>query len=200
MMTCIELDGLITPFVDDVCSPRERAAIVTHLQQCDACRSRVEAEAAARNILRAHAAIGRAMDASPSWRPRVFRLGQPALPAHPKLLLALAVICAGMAGWWLRPAPVVAVGLIGDSFCQRNHRLATIFNVGDRECTLGCVKAGAEFVLVSDREVYRIRNQKMPELALFANRRVQVRGRMKDGRIVVAKLTAADAATPRALQ
>jgi anti-sigma factor RsiW len=65
MMTCIELDGLITPFVDDVCSPRERAAIVTHLQQCDACRSRVEAEAAARNILRAHAAIGRAMDASP---------------------------------------------------------------------------------------------------------------------------------------
>ena len=197
MMTCTELDRLITPFVDDECSPGDQAAVVTHLQQCGACRSRVEAEAAARNVLRVHAAIGRARAAAPSWRPRVFRLGQPVLPVHPKLLLALAVLCAGMAGWWLRPAPVVAVGLIGDSFCQRNHRFATIFNVGDRECTLGCVKAGAEFVLVSGREVYRIRNQKMPELALFANRRVQVRGRMKDGRIVIAKLTAADADTPR---
>lgn len=199
-MTCTELDRLITPFVDDECSPGDRASISTHLQQCDACRNRVEAEAAARNVLRVHAAIGGAMNTSPSWRPRVFRLGRPALPVHPKLLLASAVLCAGIAGWWLRPAPVVAVGLIGDSFCQRNHRFATIFNVGDRECTLGCVKAGAEFVLVSDREIYRIRNQTMPELALFANRRVQVRGRMKDGRIVIAKLTAADADTPRGRQ
>ena len=193
MMTCHELDRLITPFVDGECGPEDRAAIATHLQECEPCRTRVEAETTARKVLRAHAAIAGTTGGSPSWRPRVFRLGRPALPVHPKLLLAFAILCAGIAGWWLRPAPVVAVGLISDSFCQHNHRFTTIFNVGARECTLGCVKGGAEFVLVTDREVYRIRNQRMRELAVYANRRVKVRGKMEDGRIVVAKLTGVDA-------
>jgi hypothetical protein len=52
-------------------------------------------------------------------------------------------------------------------------------------------------VLVTDTQVYRIRNQQLPELAAFANRRVKVEGKMEDGRILVAMLTEVDA-DPRA--
>jgi len=191
MMTCRELDRLITPFVDDECSPAERAGILTHLQQCPVCRTRVEAEATARNVLRAHAAVARTVGESPPWRPRVFRLGQPAVRVHPALLFVFAFICVGLVGLWLRPTPVLAVGVIGDSFCERDHRrFTTVFNASERECVLGCVKGGAEFVLVTDTQVYRIRNQQLPELAAFANRRVKVEGKMEDGRILVAKMVA----------
>jgi hypothetical protein len=154
----------------------------------------VEAEATSRQVLRAHAAVARTMGASPPWRPRVFRLGQPTLLVHPTLLFVFAIICVGLVGLWLRPTPVMAVGVIGDSFCERDHRrFTTVFNVSERECTLGCVKRGAEFVLVTDTQVYRIHNQQLPELAAFADRRVKLEGKMEDGRILVAKMTAVDA-------
>ena len=193
-MTCHELDRWITPFVDDECSPEERARILTHLQQCQACRTRVEAEATARHVLRAHAAVARTMGASPPWRPRVLRLGQPTLLVLPTLLFVFIIICVGLVALWFRPRPVMAVGVIGDSFCERDHRrFTTVFNVSERECTLGCVKRGAEFVLVTDTQVYRISNQQLLELAVFANRRVKVEGKMEDGRILVARMTAVDA-------
>jgi hypothetical protein len=91
---------------------------------------------------------------------------------------------------WLRPTPVVAVGVIGDSICAHDHRgFTTRFNVDDRECTLGCVKVGAEFVLVTDTQIYRIDNQQLPELASFASRRVQIKGKLDGDRIVVASIT-----------
>ena len=93
----------------------------------------------------------------------------------------------------LRPTAVLAVGVIGDSLCQREHRFTTRFNVDERECTLGCVKRGAEFVLVTDRQVYRIHNQQLPELAAFVNLRVKVEGTWNGDRIVVATMAAADA-------
>jgi hypothetical protein len=127
----------------------------------------------------------------------VFRLGQPALPVRPILLAFFAVVGLALAGWWLRPAPVLAVGVIGDSFCEHEHRFSARFNVGDRECTLGCVKAGAQFVLVTDTQVYRIHNQQLPELAAFANRRVSLRGTVKDGGLLVTAVTALDAAGVR---
>jgi hypothetical protein len=55
------------------------------------------------------------------------------------------------------------------------------------------VKLGAEFVLVTDTEVYRIRNQQLAELATFANLRVKVEGRWDGDRIVVASMRADDA-------
>jgi hypothetical protein len=128
------------------------------------------------------------------WRPRVFRLGQPALPAAPLtlLLLLVAVVGAGVAWAWLRPTRVQAVGVIGDSYCNHEHRFTTRFNVSERECTLGCVQRGAEFVLVTDTQLYRIRNQQLPELAALANHRVKVEGTLDGDRISVAKMTAAD--------
>jgi hypothetical protein len=92
----------------------------------------------------------------------------------------------------------MAVGVIGDSFCEHQHRFSARFNVGDRECTLGCVKAGAEFVLVTETQVYRIHNQQLLELAALANQRVRMRGTVKDGRLLVARVTAVDAGDPPA--
>jgi len=191
-MTCHELDELVTPFIDGECTEEERTEVLAHLRQCQGCRFRVEAESTAKHVLHAHAAVARTMGVAPAWRPRVFRLGKPALPVHPTLMLLFAVIGAGLLGFWLRPTPVMAVGVIGDSFCQHEHRFTTRFNVDEHTCTLGCVERGAEFVLVTDRQVYRIHNQQLPELAAFANRRVKVKGTWDGDRIVVASMAAAD--------
>ena len=55
----------------------------------------------------------------------------------------------------------------------------------------GCVRRGAEFVLVTDTQIYRFHNQQLPELTAFANQRVKVEGRVEDGRILVGKMTIA---------
>jgi Putative zinc-finger len=192
-MTCHELDRLVTPFIDGECTEKERTEVFAHLRECQGCRTRVEAESTAKHVLHAHAAVARTMGVAPAWRPRVFRLGKSALPMPPTLMLLVAVIGAGLLGFWLRPTPVMAVGVIGDSFCQHEHRFTTRFNVDEHTCTLGCVKRGAEFVFVTDTQVYRIHNQQLPELAAFANRRVKVKGTWDGDRIVVASMAAADA-------
>jgi hypothetical protein len=193
-MTCHELDRLITQFIDGECTNTERTEIIAHLGECESCHTRVEAEATAKHVLQAHAAVARTMGVAVSWRPRVFRLGQPALPVRPTwLVLLVAVVGAGLVGLFLRPAPLLAVGVIGDSFCDHEHRFTTRFNATERECTLGCVKRGAEFVLVTDTKVYRIRNQQLSDLATFANLRVKVEGTWDGDQIIVARMKADDA-------
>ena len=195
-MTCLELDRLITPFIDGECTESERAAIVAHLRDCPECRTRVEAESTAKHVLHAHATVARTIGVEPSWRPRVFRLGQPTIPVHPKILVLAAIIVAGLLGVWLRPTPVIAVGVIGDSLCKNEHHRFPD-RTGDPDCTLGCVKAGAKFVLVTGQQVYRISNQQFPELAAFADQRVSVQGRWDGDRIVVTKMTPTDGTADR---
>lgn len=190
-MTCHDVDQLVTQFIDGECAAAERAAVVAHLHACDGCRRRIDAESTAKQVLHAHATVARTMGIAPSWRPRVFRLGRPALPIRAR---SLSVIGGGagiaLLAVWLRATPVVAVGVIGDSSCAHDHRgFTTRFNVGERECTLGCVKLGAEFVLVTDTQIYRIDNQKLPELASLASRRVQIKGKLDGDRIVVRSIS-----------
>jgi hypothetical protein len=110
------------------------------------------------------------------------------------VLLLCAAIGVGALGFWQRPtraAPVVAVGVIGDSFCERDHAQGLMTRPGrERECTLNCVKGGAEFVLVTDSQVYRIRNQEFQELATFANVHVNVMGDMSGDSLIVSRLAA----------
>jgi anti-sigma factor RsiW len=189
-MTCQMLDQVITPFIDGECTEMQRAAVVAHLRQCVACRHRVEAESSARQTLHAHAAVARTMGVAPAWRPRVFRLGRPVLPMPAPVLLLLAAVTAGALGFWiLRPVTLTAVGVIGDSRCQHEHRPAARFAVTERACTLNCVALGAEFVLVTDTQIYRIRNQEHPELAAFADLPVTVKGHLDGDVITVATLT-----------
>lgn len=195
-MTCQELDRLITLFIDGECTETERSAIVAHLRDCHECRSRVDAESTAKHVLHAHANVARTIGVEPSWRPRVFRLGQPTIPVHPKILVLAAVVVAGVFGLSLRPTPVIAIGVIGDSFCQHNHSFFPN-RTADTDCTIGCVNAGAKFVLVTDKQVYPISNQQLPELAVFADRRVSVRGKWDGDRIVVTRMTRTDISADR---
>jgi hypothetical protein len=191
-MTCDEVDGLVTRFVDGECSEADRTAILAHLRRCQDCRTRVDAESTAKHVLQAHATVARTMGVPPTWRPRVFRLGKPVLPVHSAaLLLFVTITAAGLIGVWLRPTPIAAVGVIGDSFCVRDHEGGHMRGPGrEHECTLGCVKAGAEFLLLTDQQVYRIQNQQLAELATFAGRRVKLEGTVEDDRIVVASMRA----------
>ena len=53
MPSCREIDPLITPYVDGEITASERAMVDAHLSACPPCRQRAEAEAAARQTLRA---------------------------------------------------------------------------------------------------------------------------------------------------
>src|SRR5215207_10532439 len=98
-MTCHDVDQLVTQFIDGECAAADRAAVVAHLRACDACRRRVDAESTAKEVLHAHATVARTMGVAPSWRPRVFRLGQPALPMSATTLTIVAAAAALLAVW-----------------------------------------------------------------------------------------------------
>jgi anti-sigma factor RsiW len=53
MPSCREIDPLVTPYVDGETSAAEQAAVNAHLAACPPCRRRAEAEAHAREALRA---------------------------------------------------------------------------------------------------------------------------------------------------
>jgi anti-sigma factor RsiW len=59
MSDCQRLDALVTPFVDDQLSDDDRRAVEGHLRACAPCHSRVGAERAVRELIRAQkAALG----------------------------------------------------------------------------------------------------------------------------------------------
>jgi hypothetical protein len=191
-MTCDLVDRLMTPFVDGECAEDERAAVIAHLRGCAPCTRRVEAESTARQLLHAHASVARTMGVEPEWRPRVWRLGRPMVPASAAALLLAGALGGVLLAAWLRPAPVLAVGVIGDSRCQHEHRPAARFAVDEGTCTRNCVAAGAEYVLVTDTRIFRISNQDLADLPALADVRVAVRGRMNGDMILVARLDPAE--------
>jgi hypothetical protein len=74
-------------------------------------------------------------------------------------------------------------GTISDSMCGASHGSNPA-----KQCTLGCVKKGAKFVLVSDGKVYSISNQTAPGLEKYAGENVKVTGKMKGDSIMVSKI------------
>ena len=192
-MSCEMIDRLVTPFIDGECTDTERAAMIAHMRHCESCRQRVEAESTAREVLHAHATVARTMGVAPAWRPRVYRLGRPFMPAPAAVLLALVAAAAGVFAFsLLRPVTLTAVGVIGDSRCQYAHRPAERFGVDEGTCTRNCVTLGAEYVLVTDTRIYRISNQDLPALSTFADARVAIKGRLDGDALHVASLAAAE--------
>ena len=80
-------------------------------------------------------------------------------------------------------------GDISDSNCGAHHKMP-----GNAPgCTLGCVKHGAKYILVTGGKVLMIQNQKLPDLEKFAGEHVRVMGtRSVDGKgIAIANIRAA---------
>lgn len=87
-------------------------------------------------------------------------------------------------------------GIISDSMCETSHSSMTEHGKKgtDKDCTLMCVKDGAEYVLVSEGEVLQIANQDFQDLERLAGSTVKLTGELKEGAITVTAIEAAPAA------
>ena len=83
-------------------------------------------------------------------------------------------------------------GMISDSMCGASHakmmEMHKDAKMTDRDCTLGCVKAGGKFVLVSDGKVYSIENQSLAALTKYAGQTVSATGAVKGDTITISKI------------
>ena len=98
--------------------------------------------------------------------------------------LGLTMAASSFAATW--------TGQISDSACGTSHAKMMAEHKDlktDRACTLGCVKAGSKYVLVSDGKVFSISNQNLADLQKYAGETVEVTGTMKDDAITVAKIS-----------
>ena len=77
-------------------------------------------------------------------------------------------------------------GTISDSMCGVSHG-----STPAKQCTLGCIKKGAKYVVVVDGKVYNIANQKAAGLAKYAGDNVKVTGTMEGDTITVKKISKA---------
>ena len=77
------------------------------------------------------------------------------------------------------------VGSIGDSMCGAKHTMGG----SDKECTLGCVKEGAQYILIDPSgKIYQLSDQKTP--GQFAGAKVKVTGTLKGDTISVTSMVA----------
>ena len=107
------------------------------------------------------------------------------------MMIRNVVLAAGLAavsGFGAR-----CTGQISDSGCGLSHAkmLAEHKDLKtDRDCTLGCIKAGGKYVFVSEGKVYNISNQKLAGLEQHAGETVELTGTMKGDTITVTKVSA----------
>jgi hypothetical protein len=98
-------------------------------------------------------------------------------------------LLAGLAGL-AAAATMTLNGTISDSFCGASHAKMTAGkNMSDRDCALACLKAGAQYVFVSNGKVYKISNQKMADLQKGAGESVSVTGDVNGDTINITTLT-----------
>ena len=88
------------------------------------------------------------------------------------------------------------IGRISDSMCGLSHATMAAEHGGkamsDRECVVACIKNGGKYVLISDGQVYVIRNQDFQALPDFAGLEVVLTGAMDAHSIRVSKIAKDD--------
>lgn len=95
------------------------------------------------------------------------------------------LLAAGMA---LAASPKVFTGSIGDSMCGAKHMMP---GASDKDCTLGCIKEGAKFILIDPSgKIYQLSDQKKP--VEFAGAKVKVTGTLSGDTINVESIAAAN--------
>jgi hypothetical protein len=98
-----------------------------------------------------------------------------------------AVLAMSVASATLAAAPQTWTGQISDAMCAKAGK-----HMGDdpKKCTTECIKGGDKYVLVVDKKIYAISNQKFADLSKFAGATAVVTGEMKDDTITVSKIAA----------
>lgn len=99
-----------------------------------------------------------------------------------KRIVAIGIMSSlgGLSVW---AAPQTLTGQISDSMCGKSHAGMGAMGKNPKDCTVGCVKAGAKYVFVSGDKVYEIKNQNFAALATNAGTNVQFTGDLdKDGK------------------
>jgi hypothetical protein len=108
-----------------------------------------------------------------------------------KLVLSLAATLA-MGAMGLLGADQSWTGAISDSMCGASHAPEDHGKpITAKQCTVGCVKEGAKYVLVVGGKVYGIANQTAPGLKKYAGDNVRVTGTMTGDTITVTKIAKA---------
>ena len=84
-------------------------------------------------------------------------------------------------------------GKISDSACGASHakmRAAHPDLASDKDCTLGCIKSGSKYVLVSKGKVFQIDNQNLDDLQKYAGQNVTLTGKLTGDSIEVTSVVA----------
>ena len=71
-------------------------------------------------------------------------------------------------------------GQISDDKCNGNHTGTEHAGakLGPHDCVLACIKSGAKYVLVSNGQVYQLKNQTLSDLEKFAGQVVKLTGEL----------------------
>lgn len=75
-------------------------------------------------------------------------------------------------------------GTVSDSMCGKKHMMP---GKSDAECTKACVKEGADYVLVTDKEIYTLKG-KPDQLQQYAGKKVTVQGDLTQKTITVSSI------------
>ena len=90
-------------------------------------------------------------------------------------------------------ATMTMKGMVSDSMCGASHAKMMQMHKDmktDRECTMGCVKAGAKYVFVADNgKVYQIANGDTASVVKNAGESVSVTGNVEGDTLTVSKMT-----------
>ena len=112
-----------------------------------------------------------------------------------KLALSLAIAVAiGSVSYvaahqGTQPAEQKWTGNISDAMCGVSHGANGGDMTKDHDCAVKCAKGGSTYVFVVDKKIYKLADQKMPDLERHAGHRVEIAGTLKDDTITVTKVT-----------
>jgi hypothetical protein len=107
------------------------------------------------------------------------------------VFVALSVVAVSALGAQEKtpPADQKWTGNISDSMCGKSHGANGGTMAKDHDCTLKCVKGGGAYVFVVGDKIYKLADQKMPDLERHAGHRVEIAGAIKGDTITVTKVT-----------
>jgi hypothetical protein len=109
-----------------------------------------------------------------------------------RLGVAVLAIASFAAVRSVSAAPETLTGRIADSMCGAGKHQGDGTVAGDTKCTIDCVKDhGSQYVLVVDKKVYKIGNQKFADLQTHAGHAVDVTGELKGDTITITKIAMA---------